>query len=336
MSFLRVLVFALCTAAVAAAQDKVVLTNGDVFTGSIKSMTEGKLVLVSPLLGEMTIPFATIGNLTTEGPAEVHTTAGEHFRRRITGIENGRIVLEGDIPGVLLGNLAAINPRPEDQVKWTGSLTVNGQYVSGNTDRRTMGLAFEAIRRTEADRITTDAQWDYAEDKVAPGNWNLTQRRTGAGLKYDLFLTERMYALATTRVLGDTFADLDLRFTGGVGLGYQVKETDKTDLIVEAGLSYFYEDYRSATPSEDYLAARIAYKLRRELSETSRLVHGTEAFPSLERADDVYFQMRTEYVVDLAVGMIASLGWIWDYDNTPAPGAERSDHRVLLSVGWAF
>jgi hypothetical protein len=34
--------------------------------------------------------------------------------------------------------------------------------------------------------------------------------------------------------------------------------------------------------------------------------------------------------------MIAAISHILDYDNTPAPGRDRSDHRVLLSVGWAF
>jgi hypothetical protein len=34
--------------------------------------------------------------------------------------------------------------------------------------------------------------------------------------------------------------------------------------------------------------------------------------------------------------MIASVAWVMDYDNTPSPGFERVDHRVLLSVGWSF
>jgi hypothetical protein len=34
--------------------------------------------------------------------------------------------------------------------------------------------------------------------------------------------------------------------------------------------------------------------------------------------------------------MIATLTHVFDYDNTPAAGFKRADHRVILSVGWSF
>jgi putative salt-induced outer membrane protein YdiY len=262
---------------------------------------------------------------------------GETWKRRIAGIEAGVLQLDGDVPSLPLANLSRINPPAVEPPKWTGSLTLSGLFSDGNTERRSVGAAFEASRRTDMDRITTDGVWDYAEDRsTAGGDWDLTQRRAGAGLKYDYLLGKRWYALTTARVLGDTFADLDLRFTGGAGLGYTVIDIDTTTLLTEAGLSYFNENYRSATPSTDYVAARVAYKVNHKLSEATKLAHGVEAFPSLESADDVYFQMKTEVVTTVAEGMIASLGWVWDYDNTPSPGLERSDHRVLLSIGWSF
>ena len=322
-------------ASVASAQDKVTLSNGDVVTGAIKTMADGKLTISSPLVGDITIPLSNIANLSTSAPVDLLNTDGERFKRRIAGIEGGDLKLEGDIPSLALSRLGQINPPEKVPESWTGSLTAGGWITSGNTERRAIGLAFEAVRRSEIDRITADASWDYSEDK-ATGNWVLNQRRAGGGLKYDYFLTKKWYLIATARVLGDTLADINLRFTGGVGLGYQWVENDTTNFSTEAGLSYFNENYRSATPSVDYLAARVAYKLSHKLSDTTKLLHGTEAFPSLEDANDVYFQMKTEVQTNLTASMIASLGWVWDYDNTPAPGRDRSDHRVLLAVGWTF
>ena len=137
-------------------------------------------------------------------------------------------------------------------------------------------------------------------------------------------------------MLGDTLADIELRYTVGAGLGYQILDDATTRLNAEAGLAWFYENYRSATPAVDYLAARVAYKLRHEFSDKTRLIHGVEAYPSLERAEDVYFQATTELQTNLTESMIGSLSWVWDYDNTPAPGRDRSDNRVLLAVGWTF
>jgi putative salt-induced outer membrane protein YdiY len=338
--------FFLALAPLALAQDKVTLRNGDVITGIIKTMADGKITVTSPMVGDVTVPIANVVDITTGGNVKLVGKNGDIYDRRIAGLDNGQLKLDGEPPltGLLLSSLGAINPplKPPDQ--WTGSVRVNGAWVGGNTDRRAIGAAFEAVRRSDIDRISADAAWDYAEDMkqddpatVANEHvWSLTQRRAGAGLKYDYFLSKKVYALASTRALSDTLADLKLRYTIGAGLGYQMIENDDTNLLVEGGLSYLNESYRSATPGVDYIAARLAYKVSQKLSEATKLLHGTEAFPSLEHARDVNFTMRTELQTNLTASMIASLGWFWDWDNTPSPGHDRSDHRVLLSIGWTF
>lgn len=336
MHLSRILAVGAALTSLALAQDRISLDNGDVLTGKIKTMAGGKVTIESAVLGDVVVDLADIANMVTEAQVELQTVSGETFKRRIAGIENASFRLDGDVPAMPLESLDMINPPPPKAPKWTGSVSINGLWVDGNTRRRQIGAAGEAARKTEADRITVDANWDYAEDKPTGMAWNLTARRAGAGLKYDYFIDDRWYALATTRVLGDTFADIDLRFTAGVGVGYTVIDNDTTSFTTEVGLSYFDETYRSTAPSQDYIAARVAYKLTHDISSTTKLKHGVEAFPSLEDSDDVYLQMKTELMTNLTSSMIASLGWVMDYDNTPSPGLKRDDHRVMLSVGWTF
>lgn len=324
-------------AAGAVAQDKITLTNGDVLTGTIKSMADGKVVINSPALGDVTVPLDKVGDMTTAAQVKLETKTGDMLQRRLLGIEGGNLKMEGATTALPLADLGQINPPEKKEPQWTGSLKVNGLYATGNTDRKAGGLALDASRRSEADRISFDAAWDYGQDKDQnTRQWTLTQRRTGGGLKYDYFLTKRWYALATARVLGDTLAQLDLRFTSGAGLGYTWIEDSTTTFVTEAGLSYLNENYRTADPSVDYVAIRAAYKLTHELSKTSRIVHGIEAFPSTETSDDIYLQSKSELVTSLTESMLASISHVFDYDNTPATGQERGDHRVLLSIGWSF
>jgi len=332
----------LALAAPLSAQDRVTLSSGDVLTGKVKTMAGDVLTLVNPDLGDVAVPMAKIHNLWTQEPVRLLTKQGELLRRRIAGIEDGQLKLGGggegapSVQSMSLDNLGQINPEPKEPVNWTGSLQLAANWVSGNTDRRSTGLSLEAERRTDADRISVDAAWDYAEEKSQLQEWNLTQRRAGSGLQYDYFLDERWYTLATTRVLGDTLADIDLRYTAGLGLGHQVLDSPTESLLVETGLSYVNENYLSATPSIDYLAARIAYKLRYDFNELTRLVHSIEAFPSLQNSDDFYLQASTELQTNLSESMIGSLSWNMDYDNTPSPGLKRVEHRIVLAVGWAF
>lgn len=342
MQLLRTAAALAAAASFALAQDRITLTNGDVLTGAIKTMADGKVTFSSPSLGDVTVPLANITDMATQGQVELLTLTGETYKRRIAGIEDRRLKLEGDLPALAIDNLGKINPPPTPPPQWVGTAKLGAIYADGNTERRAVNASFEASRRSEIDRLTFDASWDYGQDKnQATGEWNLTQRRTGGGLKYDYFLSKRWYGLANARVLGDTLADLRLRFTGGLGVGYTVIENADTTLVTEAGLSYFNENYRSDNPSQDYMAARVAYRLTHSFSATTKLIHGVEAFPSLENADDIYLQVKTEVVTSLTDNMIASLAHIMDYDNTPSPGVggnrlERADHRVLLTVGWSF
>ncbi|MEQ1633829.1 MAG: DUF481 domain-containing protein [Planctomycetota bacterium] len=323
-------------APLALAQDKVTLSNGDVLNGSVKAMADGKLTINTPALGDVVVPMENITNLQTADSVQLLTSTGDLIRRRIAGIDKGALMFEGQ-GSEPLSNLDKINPPDVPPPAWTGAFKLGAGLVSGNTDRRNVAGSFDAELRYPDDRFTVDASWDYAQDKPqGQSDWNLTQRRTGAGLKYDRFFSETTYGLATTRVLGDTLADLDLRFTAGLGVGFQLLDNETTKMTGEVGLSYFSEDYRSGAPSVDYIAARIAYKLRHAFNDKTSLIHGVEAFPSTENSDDVYFQATTEVRTNLTESMIGSLAWIWDYDNTPAPTRERSDHRVLLSVGWKF
>ncbi|MBX3462588.1 MAG: DUF481 domain-containing protein [Planctomycetes bacterium] len=337
------LVAALAFAASAAmAQDRLTLTNGDVLTGTIKAMADGKVTINSPVLGDVVVPMADVADMTTQAMVRLRTAGGDLLNRRILGIEGGNLRLEGDTTSLAVANLGMINPPEKQEPQWGGSLRITGVFANGNTDRRAAGLLFDASRRSEIDRITIDASWDYSEDKDGDPtsatfrDWRLNQRRVGGGIKYDYYLGERWYVTANARALGDTLADLQLRFTSGLGLGYTVIDDETTLFLLEVGLAYLNENYRSAAPSVDYLSARVAYRLEHQFTSDTKLVHRVEAYPSLERSDDIYLQAVTELATSLTESMVASVSWILDYDNTPAPGRERADNRVLVGVGWTF
>src|SRR5262249_39420023 len=233
MRHLRSFAVAAAFAAAAAAQDRITLNNGDVLTGTVKSLADGKLVITSPALGDVTVPFANVTNIATAGPGELLTVQGEHLKRRIAGIDGTALKLEGDWPpiGALeLANLSQINPPEATRAKWTGTLTLGASVVTGNTERRSIAGGFDAVRRTDDDRITVDAVWNYAEDKrrddpATPADefgWTLSDRRAGAGLKYDHFIDKEWYWLVNSRVLGDTRAAIELRFPARAGPRHQL------------------------------------------------------------------------------------------------------------------
>lgn len=330
---------ALVLAAPALTQDTVRLKNGNELTGTIKDMADGKLNFASPMLGDLVVPMDNIAGLASQGDVTLLTTNGERLRRRIQGLEGGRLVLS-DVAGapsgpLALDQLAALNPD-ESGAKWTGGVNIGGIYLAGNTDRKSMNAGLDAERRTTDDRFTIRGRWDYSQEKIAPGVWNLSQRRTYGGMKYDYFIAKDWYIWGNVSGEGDFRANLDLRFTAGGGLGYQVYDGDTFKLGLEAGPAYLFEDYRTNTPTSESVSGRGAFTLQWDITDTIRFLQFAEAFTSLEDGSDVFVRADSRVQAKLTDAMVTQLQWIWLYDNTPAPGNDRSDHNVNISVGWTF
>lgn len=330
---------ALWLALPALSQDTVHLKNGNELSGSIKNMMDGKLTLQSPMLGDVVVPMDNIANLSSQSEVTLLTTGGERLRRRIQGLESGRLVLS-DMAGapsgpLALDQLAQLNPD-ESGAKWTGGVNIGGVILTGNTERRAINAGADAERRTESDRLTVRGRWDYAEDKVGPGLWNLSQRRTYGGMKYDYFLAPRWYVWGNVSGEGDYKSNLDLRFTAGGGLGYQVFDRKRFKLGLEVGPAYVYEDYSTNDPTNEAVNGRGAYTLLWDITDTLRFQQFAEAFMSLEEVGDVFVRKDSRLSAKLTESMVAQLQWILLYDNTPATGNQRIDHNVNVSVGWTF
>ena len=218
---------------------------------------------------------------------------------------------------------------------WTGSVNVGATWTSGNTEITTLSAAADATYREEDYRHTLKAWWNYAEQENSAGESELTQRRVGGSYKYDYFATERLYYNGLFGIEADELANLDLRWYAGAGVGYVFFDEEAMGLDGEAGIVYFSEEFETGDDN-DYVAARVAYAYWNQINEQTRFEQDLEAFPSLEDVEDFYGRLDSRLQVKMSDNMYAQIQHVFDYDNTPAPGAQRDDHRVIVGVGWSF
>ncbi|MDP6407881.1 MAG: DUF481 domain-containing protein [Planctomycetota bacterium] len=230
-----------------------------------------------------------------------------------------------------------IPPLAEDAEvpAWTGGVTLGLFDASGNTVRSSANLTAEAERRREEDRTTFGAWWSWAEEEGDAGASSVSERRVGGKAQYDHFFTEETYAYGNGTAEMDHKANLDLRWTVGAGYGRQFREEEDLKVSAEVGLSWFNEDF-GAAPGDEYATVRAAYSVDWVPREKWTLSQGAEVFPSIEETDDVYTKLDSRVRYDVSGSMYAQFQWVWDWDNTPAAGLERSDHRLFVTVGWTF
>jgi len=226
---------------------------------------------------------------------------------------------------------------PETFPQWTGSLALGASWTDGNTEAETLTGTFNTIRRGEDDRWTLDLYSNYGEttDRVTEDT-DITTNNHGGSLKYDYFLSKKLYAFGNGSGKVDHVADLDLRYVAGAGVGYQWKESEKLKWGTELGLSYVDEDFEDDTADVDFTAVRAASNLAWQISKTTAFEQVAELLPSLDDSEDVIARVDNRLKLNIVGRWIAQIQYVLDFDGSPAPGNEEADHRVVLAVGWGF
>jgi putative salt-induced outer membrane protein YdiY len=320
----------------------VVLKNGDRISGSVLTIADGKATIDSPAAGKIVVDVGQLASI--EGDRSIHlaTGDGERLEGRIRGLEDGQVQIEtaSGRRSIALADLVSFRPP----IEWTGNVALGGSLSSGNTQRRAANAQTQVVRRTDDNRMTLRATWDYGEQQTRDanevfGDWELAQRRTFSSFKYDHFLEGSLYAWSQGTAENDRLSNLKLRTTGGAGAGYIL--LDRGDLMLqgEGGITYIDEDrdYGGADDVSSYsTAARIAYSLRWDLTADTQLLQDSEFYPNIKTLYDTYLRIDTRLRMSLTEKMFAQLQYVLDYDNTPAEGYLRADNRLIISVGWGF
>ena len=319
-------------AAATAVADEVRFKNGDRLTGTVTSAEGGKLKITSKVAGDVTVDLKDVDTFSTDAPAAVHLNDGSVVRDRIEAADAGAVRTAGGRP-VPLSSVESINPNRD---RWTGSVVAGGLVARGNSDTTSLNVNAEATRRTLKDRLSGSASYIFSRDRSPDtGDTNTTADNWSAAVKYDYFFTKKVYGFASLRAEHDRIADLDLRLTPSLGVGYQWVEKPDLNFNTEAGLAWVYEEYSDAD-SEEHVAARLAYHVDKKFNERVSLRHNLVYLPSLEDGSDFNLDTDLGLRTSLTKNMFTELKVEWKYDATPAPGADKNDQRFLLGVGWSF
>ncbi len=337
---LRILSIVFCLCSFVAAQtgtDKATLKNGDTITGTVLASQGEAIIFESASFGEVKIKFADIASLITNSVVEFKTADGKRVKSRVMGFDAGTLKLDGSAGTLHIDQIDMINPPAEGKPVWTGAIDAGGHFSDGNTNKRGAKVNAAAQRRGEDDRVSFKASWNYSEEKLTgTTGWTLSERNASAGAQYDYFFTEKMYGLANTGVETDTFADTHIRYTAGLGLGYQWVEDDCLKFSTEVGANYINREFFTTQPLEEYVAARLAYKLGWNITDDLVFLQDVNALPSLEDKEQVIVKADSRLRYTLTSNLYTQLQWEMDYENQPSPGFDRVDNRYFWTFGWSF
>jgi putative salt-induced outer membrane protein YdiY len=315
--------------------DEVYLKNGDRLTGTFISMQDGKLIFSTPYADKITVKWPEIVNLVTDTPVNVMLPDGSILKGISIPADGGEMQVKTEkIEKPIYLNLAdvkAIYVKPAPAVKFNVRVNAGINVSKGNTDSETYHFDGEAVARTKKNRYTVGGVFntEYTDKEKTADN-------SLGYMKYDHFLTKKLYLNTSASFEKDRFKDLNLRTTIGLSLGYQFFETARTNLSTEAGLAYINEDFDEAG-DDSYPGGRWAINFEHYLfKKVVQLFHNQSGFVSLEDSDDIFVRTRTGLRFPFYKGFNLTAQYDYDWDNSVPADKDEADQRYILSLGYKF
>ena len=325
---------------VSALADEVALANGDRYSGTVLALASGTLAFDTGH-GRVDLPWPTVSSLSVTNPIVVTVDgAGKQTVSKLDTID-GQLQLSDGI-AVPLTAVQAL-ARPRNPFTASGGISAGLQSTGGNSDVHSVRVDVDLVTRLYENRYTARASVNRAKDRDVE-----TARNANTEVRYDRFVTRRVFANASALFTSDRFRDLRLRSNIGLGMGVQLADDRQAKISVEGGFGYVNEQYAtSPEPDRSYSALREATSL--ELYFINRrvvLFHRNDTYLSL--ADSTQTQLGRSAVrninsqlhngvrVGLGLGLVMTLQYDIDYVRSPAAGRKPTDRRSGLTFGYRF
>lgn len=328
-----------------AASDQAFLEDGSVLVGAVRGLSEGALRFETSFGGELSIPWAQVRGVATDGVIVAEGSDGS----RLTG----RLVVTDGAPGVLdasgatsslsLRDLTAIWPEGEaperelapepaatvvevkPRAAWTGraELGLNGQ--SGNKERIDVRGGVNLNRATETTRLNLYLRGQYAETN---NDRSANEVMGGGRIEWDF--SERTYMFAKIDLEQDEFEDLELRTTITTGLGHFFIKREKIELKGWAGAGYereiFEKPERQPLPAVSSLEEAIEVAVRREVAR--RLSGGDPDRTMSEAVVELGYNYRHDFG--------ANFRFIHGLTYYPSLNDPTGDYRINADTSLEF
>ena len=334
--------------------DQVTLKNGDRLTGKIVKGDGKSIVLHTDAAGDVTLPFSSIQEITTDQPLHVFLKNGKKAVGPVTGTD-GKLEVATKDAGTVEAPEADITVIRNDAEEmawekaqhpgllhgWTGAANVGFSVARGNSETENLALAFNAVHASANDKWTLYAtSVDTTNNLATPST--VANLETG-GVRYDHNLNARAFVFGSADFMANALQFLDLRSIYSGGFGVHVIKNTKTTLDVFGGAAYTHETYSNGTPipgtpffvsygmTSRFVALTLGDQLTTQLGKSTVLTESANFLPDLQQTGQYQALVNVGTVTKLS----KVLGWQNQFNDiyvsNPPIGTKTND--VVFTTG---
>ena len=292
------------------------LKNGDIIRGSLAGENEKSIIVVSPILGTLTLPREQVDSVTdiveptTSDAAAKDPTEADAASSAVEKVEKEAV------------------PSP-----WSGSVNIGLTYADASTLNITLNLGATLEYKTDLDNFRLTAQYFYSRDEKV-----VTDNDIIVNADQTWFFTKDgpWSAFAKGTYQWDQFELWEQRFSPYGGFGYAIirQEDLKTQLRLGAGGTWEYGG------SDRTWDTQLLFEVNTNWTIDSRssLTGALSIAPDVSAFNNYLLTLSMVYSLklfeDSPLTFNASLLNI--YDSQPGAGETGNDLKLVLGLGWNF
>jgi hypothetical protein len=318
-----------------AQKDSLILSNGDIMVGEIKSMNHGILHIETPYSDQdFTVKWDEVKEVYSTTRFLITLQDGQRVNGILSTDDSGHFILESDDDQL-------IQTTNEDIVNLVGLKSEFWSRVDASIDR---WFSFTKANNIKQGTLNIGAGYlgDHWSSDVFYNLFRSVQdsidatNRNEAGLNYKYYLQHDWYLMADGNYLSNTEQALKSRYTGKLGAGKFLIHSNQSYWGLGAGISVNLESFTNGTESKNSTEAYAGSELNLFDTGDLSLLSTLYVYPSLTEANRIRSDFRIDTKYEFTDDLFIKFNLTLNYDNKPAIEGKETDYVYGISLGWEF
>jgi len=322
-------------------KDLVMMTNGDRFTGEVKSLQNGVLYVKTDYVADnIGVDWAQVQRVESSAVYQITLINGVHVTGKIKRESSDELRSEdfsvqntSGTTRVPASSVAEISGQKENfWHQLSGSIDAGYSFTSGNSQTTINNDA--RVRYVAPNWITGAALSNSFSGQTGASRTN----RTDVTIAIERFLSHNSYVGLLNDYLHSTQQDLQLRATLGGGYGRYWIRTNTGDLRWIAGTVYAWESFRTVSrrPSDSNAEGLVGVVYDAYRFKFGEVHVQAFLFPGLSDSGRIRAMINNSLNIRLINNFYLKLGFWDNYDSRPPATAKNNELGVTSSIGWSF
>jgi hypothetical protein len=321
----------------ATALDKIMLKNGSVIYGTVKSAMDGVVSFDTEFAGVIEVKSSAIDSMQTQGSVTIQVTDGTIIKDKPLQIEKESFEFnnaQGELISYTVAEIKHVNPEPwqlGEGYKWFGNVSFAFELERGNSDSDELDYRVNSVWRSLENRYTVklNGEIDKSNDVKSADNSMLVG-------KYDRFTSNDSYWGLNLALEQDDFEDLNLRTYLGPYYGRQWFDKPIFSMSAETGLVFVDEDFIEAE-DQDYMGANwTIHATSNYFGGKSKLYADVTGIWNLDAADEVILNTTLGFSFPLLGNLEAAAEILLEYDSGAVEGVDELDQTYKIRIGYGW